>query len=78
MLYCLKKLALIFWVGNPARTQNIMAYSPELLGGEVDSDIPLLASYNGWHYQVYKSVCFWNISAQHDQKFKVCVPSPHI
>ena len=54
MLYCLKKRALIFWVGNPARTQNIMAYSPEPLGGEVDSDIPLLASYNGWHYQVYK------------------------
>ena len=38
MLYCLKKRALIFWVGNPARTQNIMAYSPEPLGGEVDSD----------------------------------------
>ena len=53
MLYCLKKGALIFWVGKPARTQNVMAYSPVLsLGGEVDSDIPLLAVYNGWHYQV--------------------------
>ena len=52
MLCCLKKRALIFWVGKPTRKQNIMAYSPEHLGGEVDSDIPLLAVYNGWHYQV--------------------------
>lgn len=63
MLYCLKKRALIFWVGRPARINNVMAYSPEHLGGEVDSDCPLLAAYNGWHYQVHdwytdESSCF--------------------
>ena len=52
ILFCLKKRALIFWVGHPSRTQNIMAYSPEYLGVEVDNEIPLLASYNGSHYQV--------------------------
>ena len=56
MLYCLKKKALIFWVENSAGKQNVMAYSPEHLGAAVDSDIPLLASYNGWHYQVRKVV----------------------
>jgi hypothetical protein len=54
MLYCLKKRALIFWVEKPTGTKNIMAYSPEHLGAEVDSEVPLLASYNGWHYQVQK------------------------
>ena len=49
-----EKKALIFWVENSAGKQNVMAYSPEHLGAAVDSDIPLLASYNGWHYQVQK------------------------
>ena len=47
-----EKKALIFWVENSAGKQNVMAYSPVHLGGVVDSEIPLLASYNGWHYQV--------------------------
>ena len=54
MLYCLKKKLLYFGLKKTAGKQNVMAYSPEHLGAEVDSDIPLLASYNGWHYQVRK------------------------
>jgi hypothetical protein len=53
MLYCLKKRAIIFWVGTQSKPNPIMVYTPEHLpGGEVDSDIPMLGVYNGWHYQV--------------------------
>jgi hypothetical protein len=53
MLYCLRKRALIFVAGR-----DCMALSPEdLPGGSVDTDIPILAVYNGWHYQVTKMEC---------------------
>ena len=52
MLYCLKKRAIIFWVG---KDDPIMVYTPEHLpDGEIDSEIPLLGVYNGFHYQVWE------------------------
>ena len=51
MLFTIKKRALIF---DPEK--GCIAISPEhLSNGSVDSEIPILAAFNGYHYQV------WNI-----------------
>ena len=56
MLFTIKKRALIF---DPEK--GCMAISPEhLSSGRVDSEIPILAAFNGYHYQVWR-IKWWNI-----------------